>query len=51
MATTNEKLAASLLILKQIQDRGVTVFQANALPELTRVHRERLLKAGGGVKA
>lgn len=45
MATTNEKLAASLSVLKHIQDRGVSFFQASALPELTRVHRERLLKA------
>lgn len=45
MPTTNEKLAASLSVLKQIQDRGVSVFQASALPELTRVHRERLVRA------
>ncbi|WGS48963.1 cell filamentation protein Fic [Paraburkholderia sp. D15] len=45
MATTNEKLASSLSVLKQIQDRGINVFQASALPDLTRVHRERLVRA------
>lgn len=46
MATPHEKLAASLAVLKKLQDRGLIVFQATALPELTRVHRERLQKAG-----
>ena len=46
MATPNEKLAASLHVLKSLQDRGLSVFQASALPELTRLHRERLQKAG-----
>ncbi|WP_144152880.1 Fic family protein [Paraburkholderia sp. BCC1885] len=45
MATPNEKLAASLSVLKGLQDQGITVFRASAHPELTRVHRERLVKA------
>ncbi|MFP3566777.1 Fic family protein [Paraburkholderia sp. SIMBA_030] len=45
MATPNEKLAASLSMLKGLRDQGITVFQASAHPELTRVHRERLVKA------
>jgi hypothetical protein len=46
MATPNEKLAASLAILKNLQDRGIIVLEASAHPELTRTHRERLVKAG-----
>jgi hypothetical protein len=43
MATPNEKLAASLKLLKQAQDRGQHVFQAG---DFTRTHRERLRAAG-----
>lgn len=46
MATPNEKLAASLAILKSLQDRGIIVVEASTHPELTRTHRERLAKAG-----
>ena len=46
MATTQEKLARSLSILKAIQDRGVRAIQVSQHKELTRVHRERLQKAG-----
>lgn len=46
MAAPHQKLADSLQVLKKLQEEGVTVFQASALPGLTRVHRERLLKAG-----
>jgi Fic family protein len=46
MPSPHEKLAESLQVLKTLQDRGVRVFQASALPALTRVHRERLLRAG-----
>jgi Fic family protein len=46
MASPHEKLAESLQVLKALQDGGARVFQASALPALTRVHRERLLKAG-----
>jgi len=45
MATQQEKLASSLSILKSIQDRGRAV-QVSKHKELTRVHRERLQKAG-----
>ena len=43
MATPNEKLAASLTILQDLQKSGRRVFQSQ---ELTRVHRERLLRSG-----
>ena len=46
MATAQEKLAKSLSILKAIQDRGVRAIQVSQHKELTRVHRERLQKAG-----
>ncbi len=46
MAAPHEKLAESLQILKALQEEGVRAFRAAALPALTRVHRERLLKAG-----
>ncbi len=42
MATPNEKLAASLAVLHELQRKG-RVFRSN---ELSRVHRERLLKNG-----
>ncbi len=43
MATPNEKLVASLVQLNKIQQGGRRVFRSS---ELTRVHRERLLKNG-----
>lgn len=43
MATPNQKLAASLTVLRDRQRGGRRVFQAQ---EFTRVHRERLLKQG-----
>ena len=43
MAKPNEKLAASLVHLKNLQKGGRRVFRSI---ELTRVHRERLLKNG-----
>lgn len=43
MATPREKLAASLSILEKLQRGGRRVFRSG---ELTRVHRERLLKNG-----
>jgi hypothetical protein len=43
MAAPNEKLAASLTFLRDIQKSGRRVFQSQ---ELTRVHRERLLANG-----
>lgn len=43
MATPNEKLAASLSKLKDLQIDGRRVFQSN---ELSRAHRERLLQHG-----
>jgi hypothetical protein len=43
MATPNEKLAASLTVLRELQRRGRRVFQSQ---EFTRVHRERLLRHG-----
>jgi len=46
MATHNEKLAESLLVLKGIQDQGVRVIKASQHKALTRVHRERLMAAG-----
>lgn len=43
MATPSEKLAQSLEVLKELQDRGVAAVRA---ADLTRVHRERLVKNG-----
>ena len=43
MATPNEKLAASLARLQDIQRGARRVFQSS---ELTRVHRERLVRQG-----
>jgi fido (protein-threonine AMPylation protein) len=43
MATPNEKLAASLDRLKELQAEGRRVFESK---ELTRVHRDRLIKNG-----
>lgn len=43
MATPSEKLAESLEKLKELQDSGVIAIKAN---DLTRVHRERLVKNG-----
>ena len=43
MATPNEKLAASLAQLQKLQGRGRRVFRS---AELTRVHRERLVRNG-----
>jgi Fic/DOC family len=43
MATPQEKLAESLDALRQLQDRGVVAIRAT---ELSRAHRERLLKNG-----
>lgn len=43
MATPAVNLAASLEILKQLQDRGLVAIRAS---DMTRIHRERLLKNG-----
>ena len=43
MATPQEKLAASLEELQGLQEKGAVAIRAN---DLSRVHRERLLKAG-----
>jgi len=43
MTTPSEKLAESLEILKQIQDRDIIAIQAK---DITRTHRERLMKNG-----
>jgi hypothetical protein len=43
MATPSEKLAESLQILKEFQERGQIAIRSKELP---RVHRERLLKSG-----
>ena len=43
MATPNEKLAASLSVLQELQKDGRRVFQSC---ELSRAHRDRLLKHG-----
>jgi len=43
MATPNEKLAASLSVLQELQKDGRRVFQSC---DLSRVHRDRLLKHG-----
>lgn len=46
MAKPNEKLAASLAILRDVQKTSRAVIDAKKHAALTRVHRERLLKAG-----
>ena len=43
MATPGEKLAASLSMLEQLQNKGRHVFRSR---EFTRVHRERLVQTG-----
>lgn len=43
MTTPSEKLAESLEKLKELQDFGIVAIKAN---DLTRVHRERLIKNG-----
>jgi hypothetical protein len=43
MATPADKLAASLAVLKELQDVGRVALRAT---DMTRTHRERLLKAG-----
>ena len=43
MATPSEKLAASLGVLQKLQKGGRRVFQSS---ELSRIHRDRLLKHG-----
>lgn len=43
MAKPNEKLAESLITLKELQDKGITAIKTS---ELSRVDRERLVKAG-----
>ena len=43
MATPSEKLAESLEVLKALQDRGIVAIRSK---DLTRTHRERLLKNG-----
>ena len=43
MVAPNEKLAASLAQLRKLQTRGRRVFRSG---ELTRVHRERLVRNG-----
>ena len=43
MATPSEKLAQSLEVLGELQDRGIVAIRA---ADLSRVHRERLLKNG-----
>lgn len=43
MAQPSEKLVASLIILKKLQDEGKRAIRSS---DLTRIHRERLVKAG-----
>ena len=43
MAPPHEKLAESLAALKELQDRQVIAIRSS---DLSRTHRERLLKAG-----
>ncbi len=43
MATSHEKLAASLQILRSFQNRGAVAMRSR---DLTRTHRERLTKNG-----
>jgi hypothetical protein len=46
LAAPHEKLADSLQVLKTLQDQNIVAFQTSAIPALTRVHQERLVKAG-----
>ena len=43
MITPSEKLAQSLEMLRSIQEQGILAIQAR---QLTRVHKERLVKNG-----
>lgn len=43
MATPSENLATSLAVLKVLQDAGRVAIRAD---DLTRTHRERLVKSG-----
>ena len=43
MASPSEKLAESLEVLKDMQERGAVAIRSR---DLTRTHRERLLKNG-----
>lgn len=43
MGTPGEKLAASLKVLKKLQDKGIVAIKSR---RISRVHRERLLKNG-----
>jgi hypothetical protein len=43
MATPADKLAESLAVLKDLQDAGRVALRAS---DMTRTHRERLVKAG-----
>src|SRR5882757_4199530 len=43
MAAPSDKLAESLSTLKSLQDRGIVAIRAS---QLSRTHRQRLLKAG-----
>lgn len=43
MATPGEKLAESLEVLKELQDKGITAIKSG---QLSRTHKERLLKNG-----
>lgn len=43
MATPAEKLATSLEVLKEMQDKGITAIRSS---DITRTHRERLTKGG-----
>jgi len=43
MSTPSDRLAASLEVLKQLQDQGIAAIRS---ARLGRTHRERLLRAG-----
>jgi len=43
MSTPQDKLAQSLAVLKELQDKGITAIHTK---NITRTHRERLLKNG-----
>ena len=43
MASPSEKLAKSLEVLHELQERGVDAIRSG---DLTRTHRERLVKSG-----
>ena len=43
MATPGEKLAESLAVLKELQDKGIIAIQSS---QLSRVHKEPLLENG-----